>query len=67
MLIESLGGKRFLLALSCNVMTAALQAWGKLDAGGVVYGAVVAGTVGAYITGNTIELVKGLTTPKVQA
>lgn len=52
------GGRRFFLAMGASIMTTALQAFGKLDANGSTYGFVIIGTVGAYITGTTIEAVK---------
>ena len=57
-LIESSGGRRFLLALGAGISTTGLQWFGKLDAAGTTYAMVVIGTVAAYITNNTIQKVK---------
>jgi hypothetical protein len=56
--IDASGGRRFLLTLGCGVATTVLQFFGKLDAAGSTYALVVIGTVGAYITGNTVQKVK---------
>ena len=55
--IESAGGRRFLLALSTNLITAVLVLAGKL--GDTVYATVIIATVGAYIAGNTVQKLKG--------
>lgn len=55
---STFGGRRFFLAMGAALMTTALQAMGKLDANGSTYGFVIVGTVGAYITGSTVEAVK---------
>ena len=54
-IIESSGGRRFLLALGAGVCTTALQWFGKLDPAGTTYAMVIIGTVAAYITGNTVQ------------
>lgn len=56
--IANLGGRRFLLTLGCGMATTLLQYLGKLDPVGSTYALVVVGTVGAYITGNTVQKVK---------
>lgn len=56
-LIEELGGRRFLLCVGCSAITSLLTAFGKID--GATYALVILGTVGAYITGNTVQKVKG--------
>lgn len=57
-MIESTGGRRFLLAAGSGIVTTALQWYGKLDAAGSTYAMVVIGTVAAYITGNTAQKLK---------
>ena len=55
--IESAGGRRFLLALSTNLITAVLVLAGKV--GDAVYATVIIATVGAYIAGNTVQKIRG--------
>ena len=55
--IESAGGRRFLLALSTNLITAVLVLAGKV--GDAAYATVIIATVGAYIAGNTVQKIKG--------
>lgn len=55
---NTIGGRRFALALGAGVMTTILQACGKLDSAGSTYAMVIISTVGAYIGGATIEEVK---------
>jgi len=54
--IESAGGRRFLLALIANIITAILVLAGKID--NTTYATVIIATVGAYIAGNTVEKLK---------
>ncbi len=54
--IEKLGGRRFIICMLIGAATALLTYLGKIDGG--VYTAVILGTVGAYITGNTYQKVK---------
>jgi len=56
-LIEESGGRRFLLSVGCALVTTILTAFEKID--GATYAAVILGTVGAYIAGNTVQKVKG--------
>jgi len=56
--LDTFGGRRFLLTLGCGVATTLLQLLGKLDPAGSTYALTVIGTVGAYITGNTVQKVK---------
>ena len=57
--IESLGGRRFLLAAASGLMTGLLQWFGKLDIQGAAYGLTIGATVAAYITGNVAQKIKG--------
>lgn len=54
-LIETTGGRRFLIALGAGVATTLLQWFGKLDAAGNTYQWVVNGVVLTYVAGNTIQ------------
>ena len=57
--IESLGGRRFILAVATGLMTGLLQWFGKLDIQGTAYGLTIGATVAAYITGNVAQKIKG--------
>lgn len=61
--IETFGGRRFLVTLGCGIATTLLQFLGKLDPAGSTYSLVVISTVGAYITGNTVQKVKAPQSP----
>lgn len=52
---DTLGGRRFLLALGAGVTATILQWFGKLDPAGGSYAMIVLGTVASYITGNVWE------------
>ena len=52
---NSIGGRRFLLALGAGVTATLLQWFGKLDPAGSSYSMIVIGTVASYITGNVVE------------
>jgi hypothetical protein len=58
-LIESFGGRRFVLTVGAGLVTSLLQWFGKLDPAGNTYALVVLGTVGAYLAANTTQKVKG--------
>lgn len=51
--IDSAGGRRFVLTVGCGAVTAALCWFGKID--GDVYSVVIVATVAAYIAGNTVQ------------
>lgn len=55
--LRTVGGRRFVLAIGCGLMTTLLCWFGKI--GGEVYAAVIIATVGAYIAGNVVSEVKG--------
>ncbi len=57
-MIETSGGRRFVLAAGSGIVTTLLQWYGKLDAAGSTYAMVIIGTVAAYITGNTAQKIK---------
>lgn len=56
MLIESAGGRKFLLVLLVTVASTALTWFNKVD--GATYSLVTIGIVGAFITGNVIQTIK---------
>ena len=50
---ETLGGRKFIAVMS-GLLSVTWLTWGeKIDGG--VYGLVVVGTLGAYITGNVLQ------------
>lgn len=51
--IIAAGGRRFLLTVGCSIVTTILCYKGAIDGG--VYATVIIATVGAYITGSTIQ------------
>lgn len=59
--MENSGGRRFILTMGAGITTTLLQWFGKLDPAGSTYALVVIGTVGAYITGNTLQKTKATT------
>jgi hypothetical protein len=52
---DTLGGRRFLLAVGAGIIATILQWNGKLDPAGTSYAAIVIATVASYITGNVME------------
>lgn len=52
-LIESIGGRKFVMTLGCGVATTALTWFSKID--GNTYSLVIIATVGAYIAGNVAQ------------
>lgn len=52
-IVSSLGGRKFLLALGCGVVTTVLIWNGKITP--EIYRDVVLGTVGIYIAGNAYQ------------
>jgi hypothetical protein len=58
-LIETLGGRRFVMSMLIGAAATVLQWFGKLDPAGAQYAIIILGTVAAYITGNTAQKIKG--------
>ena len=58
---DTLGGRRFLLAVGAGIIATILQWNGKLDPAGTSYAAIVIATVASYITGNVMEGKKNAT------
>ena len=56
-MFEHIGGRRFFMTMGCAVMATGLLWFGKIDP--LVFRDIVIATVAAYITGNTIQKVKG--------
>ena len=59
--IRKFTSRRFLLALGAGVVCTVLVWFGKID--GAVFASVVIATVAAYITGNTVQKVRGGVAP----
>lgn len=57
--IEQAGGRRFLLCLLVGVSATILQYQGKIDPAGNTYMLVMLGVIGGYVTGNTLQKIKG--------
>lgn len=57
-LIESVGGRRFIMSMLIGAAATLLQWFGKLDAAGAQYTVIILGTVAAYIAGNTTQKIK---------
>jgi len=51
MILQTLGGRRFVLTLGCGIVCTALVALGRIE--GVIFRDIILGTVAAYIAGNT--------------
>lgn len=60
--ITKLGGRKFILCVVTELLTAGLLWFGKLDQGG--YTTVTLAIIGAYIAGNVMQKVQ--TTPAVK-
>lgn len=57
MILTNIGGRRFALTVGCGIVCTVLVWHGKIS--GEVFATVILGTVAAYITGNTVQKVKG--------
>jgi len=55
---NTIGGRRFILAVLSGIVATILQWYGKMDPSGTAYAAVIIATVAAYITGDTVEKLK---------
>lgn len=55
-IIENLGGRRFIMSMLVGISCTVLTYLSKIDGG--TYSIVILGSIGAYITGNTIQKVK---------
>jgi hypothetical protein len=62
MMIDSLGGRRFLTTIGCGLITSLLQWFGKLDPAGTTFSVVIGCTVAVFIAGRTVDQFKP--TPK---
>ena len=64
MRFDTMGGRRFLMAMGAGITATVLQWFGKLDPAGSAYAMIVLGTVAAYITGNVVESKHVITSTK---
>ena len=51
-MLDTIGGRKFILALLSLACATAVQAYGKLDPSGTTYLGLVLGIIGGYIYGN---------------
>ena len=51
------GGRKFALSVGCGVVTSCLLWFGKLGSG--EYATIIVATIAAYITGGTVDNIKG--------
>jgi hypothetical protein len=58
-ILTSIGGRRFLMCMLVGLTTTILTYFGKID--GSVYSIVILGTIGVYVTGNTVQKVSNAT------
>jgi hypothetical protein len=65
--IETIGGRRFIMAMGAGITSTILQWFGKLDPAGNTYAMVVIATVAAYITGNTAQKNAAVTKEQAEA
>lgn len=54
--LTPLGGRKFVLCVGCGIVASFLLWYGKLDANN--YTMLIGFTIGAYITGGTIDNIK---------
>jgi hypothetical protein len=57
--LTTLGGRKFILSIGCGIVSSLLLWFGKLDANN--YTMLIGFTIGAYITGGTIDNLKSMT------
>lgn len=55
-MIDSMGGRRFVLTCGCGMACTVLVWCGRID--GPVFRDIIIGTVAAYIAGNVVQKVK---------
>ena len=62
---NTVGGRKFVVTVLCNIVSTILLWFGKLDASN--FALLVGGVTAAYITGGTIENVKYATNQRISS